>query len=123
MNPYAEEAEQRWGGTPEFAESQRRTAAYQEDDWERIKSEADDVSARFAALMSAGAAADSTEAMDLAEEHRRHISRWFYDCSSDIHRGLGTMYVDDPRFAANYESVATGLAAYIRDAIHANASR
>jgi len=123
MNPHAEEAERRWGGTPEFTESQRRTAAYEKDDWERIRAEAADVSARFAALMAAGAAATGTDAMDLAEEHRQHISRWFYECSFDIHRGLGTMYVDDPRFAANYESVATGLAAYIRDAIHANAAR
>jgi hypothetical protein len=38
-----------------------------------------------------------------------------------MHRGLGDMYVDDPRFTANYDAVAPGLARYIRDAIHATA--
>jgi len=40
-----------------------------------------------------------------------------------MHRGLGDLYVDDPRFAANYEKLAAGLAAYVRDAIRANAAR
>jgi hypothetical protein len=31
------------------------------------------------------------------------------------------MYVADPRFAANYERVAEGLAAYVREAVLANA--
>jgi hypothetical protein len=61
--------------------------------------------------------------MALAEEHRQLITRWFYDCSYEIHRGLGVMYVDDPRFSANIDKDAPGLAAYTRDAIIANADR
>ena len=48
---------------------------------------------------------------------------WFYECSREIHCGLGDMYVNDPRFAATCESLAPGLAAYLRDAIVANAKR
>ena len=33
------------------------------------------------------------------------------------------MYVADPRFTKTYEDLAPGLAAYVRDAIHANADR
>lgn len=61
--------------------------------------------------------------MDVAEAHRRHIDRWFYPCPHRMHRGLGDLYVGDPRFAANYERLAPGLATYVRDAIHANAAR
>jgi hypothetical protein len=32
------------------------------------------------------------------------------------------MYVTDPRFAAHYEELEPGLAAYVRDAIVAHAS-
>jgi hypothetical protein len=39
-----------------------------------------------------------------------------------MHRALGEMYVADPRFAANYEKIEPGLAAYVRDAIAANAA-
>ena len=38
-----------------------------------------------------------------------------------MHRNLAEMYVADPRFAANYDRVAPGLAAYVRAAILANA--
>ena len=120
---HAEEAEQRWGGTEAYRQSQQRTAAYTKHDWEEIKAEAEGITTRFADLFREGVAPDSAEAMDLAEAHRQHITRRFYDCTPEIHRGLGEMYVADPRFAANYESVVEGLSQYIRDAIEANAAR
>jgi hypothetical protein len=51
------------------------------------------------------------------------ISRWFYDCGYDIHRGLADMFVADPRFTAHFDDQADGLAAYVHDAIIANADR
>ena len=36
--------------------------------------------------------------------------------------GLGEMYVADRRFACSYENVANGFAAYMRNAIRANAA-
>ena len=120
---HAAEAEERWGGTDAFRESQQRTSRYTKADWERMKAESAEPIEQLVAAMRAGEPADSAEAMDAAEEHRQHISRWFYDCTHEIHRGLGQMYVDDARFTATYESIAPGLAAYLRDAIMANADR
>jgi MerR family transcriptional regulator, thiopeptide resistance regulator len=116
-NEYAEEARQRWGDTEAYKQSQQRTSAYTDEDWERIKAEAADITARFTALKEAGSPADGTEAVALAEEHRAHISRWFYDCPKELHRGLGDMYVSDERFRRNYPD---GVAEFIRDAIHAS---
>ncbi|GAA4585049.1 MerR family transcriptional regulator [Planotetraspora phitsanulokensis] len=120
---HAQEAEERWGGTDAFEQSRRRTAAYTKEDWLKIQEEAGAVVRDFAAAFEGGVPADGAQAMDVAERHREHISRWFYNCSLEMHRGLSDMYVADPRFAANYEQVAEGLAAYIRDAVHANAER
>ncbi|HTJ35882.1 MAG TPA: TipAS antibiotic-recognition domain-containing protein [Dactylosporangium sp.] len=120
---HAEEAEQRWGDTEAYRESARRTARYTKEDWARVKGEASAHTAAFADAFERGVPAGDPIAMDLAEEHREHISRWFYDCSPEIHRGLGDMYVADPRFTANYDTEHPGLAQYIRDAIHANADR
>lgn len=50
---YAEEAEQRWGGTETYAESQRRAARYTKDDWKRLQAEVDAWSERYDALMAA----------------------------------------------------------------------
>ncbi|MDT0479698.1 MerR family transcriptional regulator [Streptomyces doebereineriae] len=120
---YAQEAEQRWGGTEAYAESQRRAARYTKDDWKRMQSEVADWGERYDALMAAGDAPTSPAAMDMAEEHRRHICAWFYDCPYEMHQGLAEMYVSDERFKAFYDSMRPGLAEHLRDAIGANAAR
>jgi MerR family transcriptional regulator, thiopeptide resistance regulator len=120
---YTQEAERRWGATDPWKQSQRRTAAYPKDDWIAIKSEADGNIREFADALRAGEPATGIVAMDLAEAHRRHISRWFYDCGYDMHRGLAEMYVADPRYAASYDEITPGFSRYVRDAILANADR
>jgi MerR family transcriptional regulator, thiopeptide resistance regulator len=120
---YAQEAEQRWGGTEAYRQSQRRAATYRKQDWQRIKEETDGLYRRVADAMGAGHAADSPQVMDLAEEHRSQISRWFYDCSYEIHRGLAEMYVADQRLTATIDGYGDGVAAYLREAILANAAR
>ncbi|MER7889249.1 MerR family transcriptional regulator [Micromonospora sp. NPDC094482] len=118
---HAEEAEQRWGGSDAYRESNRRVSRYGKEDWLRIKEESEDWGRRIVALMSTGAPADSPAAMELAEEHRQIIGRWFYECSYEVHTGLADMYLADERFTAHYENQAPGLAAYLHEAIHANA--
>ena len=123
LDEYAEEAGSRWGDTAAWKESQRRTRRYTKSDWLEINAEADANTGAFAAAFRAGQAVDGTTAMDLAEAHRMHITRWFYDCDYGIHRGLGEMYVADARFAAVFDQVEPGLAVYVRNAICANADR
>ncbi|MFI5689427.1 MerR family transcriptional regulator [Streptomyces sp. NPDC051636] len=120
---YADEAEARWGGTEEWAESQRRAARYTKDDWKRLQAEADAWSEQYAALVAAGEPPAGEAAMELAEEHRQHISRWFYECPYEMHRCLAEMYVSDQRFKAFYDSVRPGLAEHLKEAILANAAR
>ncbi|MEE1783914.1 MerR family transcriptional regulator [Streptomyces sp. SP17BM10] len=120
---WEQEAEQRWGDTEAWAESQRRTGAYGKADWERIQAEMTALNGRLAAAVAAGEPADGTLATDLAEEHRQHICRNFYDCTFTIHRGLASLYVGDPRWTESYEKIAPGLAQWLHDAILANAAR
>jgi DNA-binding transcriptional MerR regulator len=120
---YEDEARERWGHTDAWKQSKQRAASYTKDDWKRIQAEADDLGQRFVALMQAGTPATSAEAMDLAEEHRQQITRWHYDCSYEIHRGLGEMFVADHRFTENIDKAAPGLAAYMNAAFVANADR
>jgi DNA-binding transcriptional MerR regulator len=120
---YAEEAERRWGETEAYKESQRRVSSYTKEDWHRLKAEEEEIRARLAAALDAGLAPESEEAMSAAEAHRQYISRWFYECSYEVHRGLTQMYVSDERFRSNYDATAPGLATFIRDTSHASASR
>ncbi|MER5772917.1 MerR family transcriptional regulator [Streptomyces sp. NPDC002039] len=120
---YEQEARERWGDTETYAESQRRAATYTKDDWKLMQDQVADWGVRYSALMDAGEPADGERAMDMAEEHRQHIGTWFYDCGYELHTCLGEMYVSDERFKEFYDSMRTGLAEHLRDAITANAIR
>ena len=119
---YEGETRARWGHTDAYRESARRTASYSEEDWGRIRAEAEAVVGDFAALLRTGSPAAGEAARAVAERHRAHIGQWFYECSPEMHRRLGEMYMADERFARNYEQVEPGLAAYVRDAVAAAAS-
>ncbi|WP_027342317.1 MerR family transcriptional regulator [Hamadaea tsunoensis] len=118
---YAAEAQERWGDTDAYAQSARRTSGYSKDDWVRIRAESEDLNARWVAALDAGEPAEGRVAMDLAEEHRLQITKFYYDCSYEIHTGLAEMYLADERFTANYENQRAGLARFVHDAILANA--
>ena len=120
---WAAEAEERWGDTDAYRESRGRTAAYTKQDWVELKAEADAGLREFAEAMASGVPADSEAAMAMAEAHRAYLTRWFYDCSVEMHRGLAKMYIADPRFTETFDVVAPGLAQYVHDAIVANADR
>jgi hypothetical protein len=119
---WADEAEQRWGDTDAYRESQRRMAAYTKQDWLEVKSQSDAALRAFAGAMASGQPADGPVARQLAEGQRQFLNRWFYDCDHEMHRGLAEIHVSDERFTATFDSVAPGLARYVHDAIIANAA-
>ncbi len=119
---HAAEAKQRWAKTDAYKESARRTGEYGPAEWETIQAEVEGIILRLAACQSEGAAADSEAAIQLAEEHREHIDRWFYACSPQMHAGLAEMYVHDERFAEYFDKHGEGLSGYVAGAIRANAA-
>ena len=125
FDDYQAEAEQKFGDTAQWKESQRRTKSYTKEQWIQLKDEGEAVEMALADAFRGGLAPDCEAAMDAAEQHRLHVHRWFYDCPPDFHRKLGDMYVSDPAYVARYDESfgLPGLAAFCRDAIHANADR
>ncbi len=120
---HQQEAEQRWGDTVPYQQSAARTTRYTKQDWQTLGQEADAINQRLVALMAAGSAPESAAAMEVAEAHRAHITKWFYECSKAIHAGLGQMYVADPRFKMNIDKAGEGLAEYLAAAVATNALR
>ena len=120
---WAEEARERWGESAAWEQSARRATAYTEQDWLEIQAEADAINGDFVAAMTADVPADDPRATGIAERHRQHIGRWFYDCDPGMHRCLAEMYMSDERFARTYDDLSPGLARYAHDAMLANADR
>ena len=117
------EAEQRWGDSDAWKQSQQRTTGYTKSDWEQVKAESDALHQGFTDAIDAGEAPTSDAAMDAAEAHRLNINERFYDCPPPFHRNLADMYISDPRLTATYDEIRLGMAHYVRDAIYANAER
>jgi MerR family transcriptional regulator, thiopeptide resistance regulator len=66
---------------------------------------------------------DVPAVLDIAEEHRRHIHRWWHDCDHDTHDELARAYLANERIGRNYDDMAPGLSRYIHDVIIANSAR
>lgn len=113
---YAAEAEVKWGNTDKWAQSEARKAVMTTTDWQQVKENADQLTAQFAAAMTAGHSSESDVVTALVDEHLRQLNV-FYDADLEFAAQLAETYVADARFAERYNDVADGLAQYIRDAI------
>jgi DNA-binding transcriptional MerR regulator len=113
---YAAEAEQRWGDTDAWQQSQQRVAGFTKEDWVQIKAEGDALLAALADAKRGGVEPGSVAANELAARHRASIER-FYDCGDELHRNLVEMYVADERFTRYYDDVEPGLAQFLHDII------
>ncbi|MBY6276217.1 MerR family transcriptional regulator [Symbiobacterium thermophilum] len=112
---YEEEARQRWGGSREFRESAERTRKYTRQGWQRIAAEAGEIYGNIARLMDRDPGDPAVQ--EWVGRWHEHISKWYYDCSLEVFRGLGEMYVQDERFTRNIDKTKPGLARFLRDAM------
>lgn len=123
---YATQAHLKWQHRESYQRSMARAAGHSKEDWAKIMAEAADWRLRLTAAFDAGEPADGERAMDLAEEHRQHIARWFTPCPTDVHGRIADGFVTDPRafaLAVPPTEQRPGLAPYLRTAVHANAVR
>ncbi|MBP9761343.1 MAG: MerR family transcriptional regulator [Candidatus Magasanikbacteria bacterium] len=114
FDAYKEEAKQRWGHTEAWKQSQERTKHWTKKEYARVKEEGEVLMRQIVAVMDKGAADPEVQA--LIHVHYNSL-REFYDPNISMYRGLGQMYVDDPRFTAYFEKFAQGLAVFMKDAI------
>ena len=119
---YAAEAEERWGETEAWKQSQRRVSQFSKQDWVAIKAEGDTLLEALAEAKRGGVEPGSAEADELAARHRASIER-FYDCGDEMHRNLVEMYLADERFTRYYDDVEPGLAQFLHDIVAANLNR
>lgn len=114
MEEYKQEAKKRWGNTDAYKQSVERTKNWTKDDYKRIQKQSQQLTQELADCMDNGF--DSQEAQKLIKKHHESIEV-FYDCSYEMYRGLGQLYISDPRFTATYDKVRPGLAVWLQKAI------
>jgi DNA-binding transcriptional MerR regulator len=116
---YVAEAEERWGQTDAWKQSQQRVSKFTKQDWIAIKAEGDALLAAMAQAKRDGIEPGSTKANDLTARHRASIER-FYDCGDEMHRNLVKRYLADERFTRYYDDAEPGLAQFVHDIVVAS---
>ena len=114
MDKYTEEAKQKWGHTDTFKQSQERVRKMGKAGLAKVLEESGKLTLEIAAAMAKGEGPKSEEVQKLIARHYDGLHA-FYEPNLKMYRGMAKMYVDDPRFKANYENVAKGLAEFMRD--------
>jgi DNA-binding transcriptional MerR regulator len=113
---YAAEAEERWGETDAWKQSQQRVSRLSKEDWIAIKADGDALLEALAQAKRNNVEPGSDAANALAARHRASIER-FYDCGDEMHRNLVQMYLADERFTRYYDDVEPGLTQFVHDIV------
>jgi len=115
---YDAEARERWPS--QWQQSQQFAATLTPREQERGQRETTAQMIRMAELMAAGSPPDGPDALAEVDAHYQGVCR-FWTPTATAYKGLGQMYVDDPRFTSAYDKIAVGLAEYQRAAMAAYA--
>lgn len=109
------------GATRErIAESHEKTTGWTQADYDRALASYRDRLSALAGLMKQGLAPDAPEVQEIIAGHHEWLTRfWTPDAASFT--GLGEMYASDPRFRDEIDTVAAGLADYLREVMAAYA--
>lgn len=114
-NPYEAEARELWGDTV-VEESKNRHAAMTPAQKQAFMDEYAALNLELASCFDAALPAEHPAVQAAVERHYKWICvSWTPNAESYV--GLGQMYVEDPRFTANYDKVRVGLAQYLLEGI------
>ena len=113
------ETKAKWGHTDAYKQFEEKVKDYSEKEWNDSAEGIDRIMEAFSLCMKNGDVAESVEAQTLVERLQNYISEHFYNCTPQILKGLGQIYVSDERFKHNIDMYGTGTAEYINNAINA----
>ncbi|WP_079509243.1 MerR family transcriptional regulator [Mesobacillus jeotgali] len=112
---YSEEAKARYGKEA-VEKTEKKIADYTSEDWGNIQGKTEEIYQRLINGMQDGPGDQAVQ--QAVADWRQLITDHYYDCTIEVFRGLGNLYVEDPRFTKNIDKYQQGLAAFFKKAIH-----
>ncbi|MEU2114503.1 MerR family transcriptional regulator [Streptomyces sp. NPDC016459] len=114
------EARRRYGHTAQWQQYAERSAARGPEEWRAVADAMADLDRALGDAMDAGVAPGSPEANRLVERHRDLFAAYF-PLTRQMQVCLGRMFEADPAYAAHYDGIRAGLAAWFRRLVDADA--
>jgi DNA-binding transcriptional MerR regulator len=114
---YEEETRQRWGNSPQYALSSKRWYSYSDAQKEAIKQKGGEITRRMVGS-DPDLSPDDPGVQAAIGEYFDYINESFYTCTPEHLRNLAEMWVEDERFAINYERIREGGAEFVKNAVN-----
>ncbi len=116
LNEYKQQAKEKWGNTPAYAESEEKTNTKTNRELYGIGEDLMAIFAEIGAMKDLEPSCEEVQAK--TEEIKFFITKNFYNCTNEIFYALGQMYVCDERFRNNIDAKGgEGTAEFARRAI------
>ncbi|MEV7090598.1 TipAS antibiotic-recognition domain-containing protein [Streptomyces sp. NPDC093085] len=118
---YAEEVTERWGRDA-YEKGDRWWRSLGEEERRAFQERHEAIARDWGSAKAAGYGPESDEAQEIARRHCAWLSVTMEPTRAYV-IGVTAMYVEDPRFAANYDKYGEGTAVLVRDAMKVYAER
>ncbi|CAM5679578.1 HTH-type transcriptional activator TipA OS=Streptomyces glaucescens OX=1907 GN=tipA PE=4 SV=1 [Streptomyces glaucescens] len=112
------QARRRYGDTAQWRQYAERSASRGPEEWQAVADAMTGFERALGEAMDAGVAPGSPEADQLVERHREVFASYF-PLTRQMQVCLARMYEADPGFAAHYDGIRPGLAAWFRRIVDA----
>lgn len=114
---YKSEVKEKWGNTKTYNEHLEKTKNYSKDKWNNLTDEMNNIFKEFSICMRNDKKVNSIEVINLVKMLQDFITLNYYNCTNEILKGLGQMYVLDERFKNNIDKFGDGTAKFVSEAI------
>jgi DNA-binding transcriptional MerR regulator len=114
---YENKVKECWGNTPQYAESSKKRAVFSKEQKKAIKAEGMHIAIRMVGT-DPNISPDDPDVQAAVGEYHMYLNKYFYTCDVSFLGGLADMWVEDVRFAVNYEKIREGGTKFVRDAVH-----
>ncbi len=110
---YTDEARKKYD-TAQVDEVTARVSKWPKEKWDAVRKEWDDVVRQLATMKDKPVSDPAVQA--LVARHHANLENFFH-APAAMYKGLGALYVDDPRFRKSFDKHGEGVAAYLKEAI------
>lgn len=116
FHQYAAEVKERWGTTKEYEEYSKKIENKSKEELKGTQKQLMDLFAEIGQLKQL--AVTELAVQEKLKELQQFITEHYYNCTKEVLKGLGQMYVEDERFKNNIDKVGgKGTAEFVKQAI------
>ena len=118
INEYSKRAKEQWGETAEYKEFEEKTKNWTKEDEEKIAEDFMQIFVEFGKMKSQSPSDEQVQLQ--VKKLQDYITDNFYNCTDQILKSLGKMYVAGGEFTENIDKAGgTGTAEFVAKAIEA----